>query len=598
MKIVFVNAFEYDYIGTRLLAAYLQKYGYETHNVLLSYHRYDVVDKLSDDFVSYHYCINGRMLEHRGKTDPLSDGDLAALEEVIREESPNIVGFSARSTNNFLIPILLPIFKRAANKALLVAGGFGPTLEPELYIKGGFDVVVRGEGEEALLEITRCYENHDTDRMVKIANTIWSEKYGGKVNLLRDQERNLSLYCAPLSGHKYFSYINDGKLIRNEDPTLISGVYATHLGRGCVGHCTYCSAGQWASLYISQGKKAYKRRIRCVEDVIGELSNLPKSTKFIHFCDEYIALPTSMLSEFFTKYKNSINLPFFAYFQYNQLADDPNLFKLAVDAGFASSGIGFQSGNYDFVEKYYHRKQNYDVMIKYAHLLFHNFISFESQFISGNCYETLDVLKDTLSLIRKLPYSLEFPFLNKLMITQLKVHPRSPIETLFPRVVTNPMSIKEWHFRAILHYLALVTSESELDIIMNSQEAHDNPFILNAYFHKKRRKMQALHYKKLIEEKASEDWVFYGTDKLYQKNKDIFAPLKPEAIVSQQEKLAMIDSIHVSTCDEFFSLVKNYPINILILEDNPVPIARNLMRSYNVQFENIHACCIDLHKKF
>ena len=157
-KMVFVNAFEYTYLGTRILASYLKQFGHETHNILLGCDSGRYVSTLQEKHHGYLALWRGKLTSNIANIFPLTDKDYEELEKIAREEQPDIIGFSARSTNNHLIPHLVPVFRRAAPKALLVAGGYGPTLEPELYLDGGFDVIVRGDGEEALLELVNCHK--------------------------------------------------------------------------------------------------------------------------------------------------------------------------------------------------------------------------------------------------------------------------------------------------------------------------------------------------------------------------------------------------------------------------------------------------------
>ena len=125
-KIVFVNAFEYGYLGTRLLAAYLRQCGHVTHNILLGTNgkvATEEKEQLPESYEGYQQFRQGKILVHANMAQPLTNRELDGLEKVLGEESPDIIGFSARSTNNYLVPVLVPIFRRAAPHALLVAGG-------------------------------------------------------------------------------------------------------------------------------------------------------------------------------------------------------------------------------------------------------------------------------------------------------------------------------------------------------------------------------------------------------------------------------------------------------------------------------------------
>ncbi len=154
-KIVLVNAYETSNLGTRILAKYARLNGHSTHNVLLCSGEYVSIDSPLDENEGYQIFEFGKIYTNRATIYKVSDKDKELLKIVLEEEQPDVIGFSARSTNNWLIKELMPVFQslELENRPFLIAGGYGPTLEPELYLDGGFDFVVRGDGEEALIDI-------------------------------------------------------------------------------------------------------------------------------------------------------------------------------------------------------------------------------------------------------------------------------------------------------------------------------------------------------------------------------------------------------------------------------------------------------------
>ena len=598
--VVFVNAYEFDYLGTRLLASWLLKNAISTHCILLDDNIASRVLSPQEKFIGYQY-YTGYLFEHRAMHHPLREADWEALTRAISREQPRILGFSARSTNNFLIDPVVSVFKKAAPDALLVAGGYGPTLEPDLYLSGGFDVVVRGDGEEAILEIAQRLEQDDPVRMHRIANTSWSAAHGGHINPLRDQTKDLSLYPPPLSGDAHFSWIQDGQLHSYEDPTTHSSNYYTLFGRGCPGKCTYCSGGHWKSLYTNEGKKAYVRRNRDIEEVIEECRSLPDSVKTIVFCDEYWSLPKEKTEKFLTLYKQSVNKNFFAYFAYDQMLQHPELMDLAIDAGLDSTAIGFQTGSSDLLERCYARKPRYPVLLSYARRLFENFVTFSAQFIGGNCYESWEDLEQSYDVIRSLPVSLEYPEAVFLTIYRLRPHPESPIIKAWPRVVTDPMPAKEWYFRAILmQYCRFFTTEEFSSLIApfavrtSPPPARPDCVSLERKLHTMFLEKQLDHYRKLVQTPQTAPWVYYGAGDCYTKNREFFAALKPQALLLDKEympSVSHIDGIPVVPVEDFCAdgaNAKKY--NFMVFLQRPQKIKRKLLRRYGVPFDKIHSC--------
>ncbi|WP_300706973.1 cobalamin-dependent protein [uncultured Desulfovibrio sp.] len=595
-SVVFVNAYEFDYLGTRALASWLWQHGISTHCILLDDNVPTHVASPQETFIGYQY-YTGRLGEHKAMHHPLEEADWDALAQTIKMEQPKILGFSARSTNNFLIEPIIRTFKEAAPEALLIAGGYGPTLEPDLYLAGGFDAVIRGDGEEAILELAQCLAQGEVEKMHGIANTSWSVVHGGHVNPLRDQQRDLSCYPAPLSGDAYFTWIQDGQYHRHEDPVLHSSAYHTFLGRGCPGKCTYCSGGHWKTLYRNEGKKAFPRRNRDMESVIEECRNLPDAVKTVVFCDEYWSLPREKTEKFLKLYKTHIRKNFFAYFAYEQMVEHPELLDLAIDAGLEWTSIGFQTGSPDLLQSCYDRQPHFEVMLTYAWRLFRNFVRIRAQFIGGNCYESWEDLEQSCDLIRKLPVSLEQPDALIVSNIRLRPHPGSPIISRWPRVISHPMPAKEWHFRAILmEYCRFFAPEEFADItapFMSATERTRPTAMLESTLQQKLREKQVAHYQKLIQNTASEPWIFYGAGDCYAKNREFFAALKPQAILVDRAFLPSVthrDGIPVMAAEDFFMDDKGKDHNVMVFLRHPMAVKRTLLRRYGMAFDHIHSC--------
>lgn len=594
-KVIFVNLYETCYLGTRCLASYLRANGHETHNILFEEYVHEITEEPREtEIIGYHMYINGTIYEQPTIQGALPAQSAARLEEAIRLEKPDVIGFSSRSTHNYLAQELETLFRRVAPDALLVAGGYGPTLNPEIFLEAGFDVVVRGDGEEALLDLVNAWESRDRTALTATPATVWSAAWGGVKNPLRDQKKDISCYPAPLSGNEFFSYIQNGELQRHMDPVLTKKNYFTFFGRGCIGTCSYCSGGNWSRMYREEGKKAYKRRNRDIDDVVRELSALPETVDTIIFADEYWGNSRDKTKEFFRKYRDEVQLPFFAYLDYEQMVTDFELFNLVLDAGLMATGIGFQTGSREFALKYYHRKQNFPLLVEYCHLLFANKIHINPQFIGGNCYETWDDFMQTVRLVRKLPFSIETPFNVQLQSTQLKPHPKSPLREIAPRVVTDPMPTREWYYRAVLLELARLMDEDAFNAVLEIKRYREEPKELQRAFRALLFKKIYAHYRELIDTQAGKPWYFYGAGDVYRRNREFFASLTPQAILIDSKYIGntrQVDGIPAMTPEELFSkgdLAAD--AQFLVFTSDPWRQEKTLLRTWQVPFASIHAC--------
>lgn len=603
VKIVFINAYEISYLGTRVLAAWARKLGHDTHNILLAKGNYHNINEPLEQHEGYQAYANGILSVNAATEYKISNEDWEALAEVIKIEKPDIIGFSARSTNNWLAPAIISVLKIASPTSLFIAGGFGPTLEPEVYLNAGFHCVLRGDGEEPLkllLEFVdedkdKSFLDRDDDRFLSIPGSVWKYGTGIKKNKLDNQQKDLSRYAAPLHGHENFSYIDNGKLQYRHDPQVLSNTYYTYIGRGCTGHCTYCSGGQWRSLYLDEGKKAYKRRNRDLAELRAELLKIPDNSHHIWFVDEFFSLSTEKTVELCNMLKNDVRRTFFCYLNYDFVLEKEWILHKLIDAGLVGTGVGFQTGSESFSRDVYDRNIKNEKLLRFARLCAENNLYLGLQFIGGNCYETDEVFNETINLIRQLPFSIETPSRAHLQNIRLRPHPGSPIRTMYPRVVTNPMSAKEWFYRAILMEFARIVCPEEFDELRKDKKWQDDPATFNNFYRERLNTLQQEHYRKLLQSLAGKPVVFYGHGKCYEANKEFFRELKPLSIVVDKRFIReeKVDGMKVHTPEDFLQIPESRSSELVWFIMNGSGTAQHIKLNHkygipNSQIHNLH----------
>jgi len=178
------------------------------------------------------------------------------LEEVVRKYNKTIVGISFYTTQLFETQDLIQTIKRKfKDKTLVVAGGPHPTGDPFGTLKMGVDIVVVGEGEETIIELTqRIVNNEKFDNIKGIAykNKNNGYIYTGKRNLV-----NLDDYPPfPLKNTQFG---------------------AIEITRGCPYVCYFC---QTPYLF---GTKPRHRSIEIICKYVQELKNYYGDLTFIRF---------------------------------------------------------------------------------------------------------------------------------------------------------------------------------------------------------------------------------------------------------------------------------------------------------------------------
>lgn len=78
--------------------------------------------------------------------------------KILQDKDPLFIGVSAYQSNIDQALKTLDAIKQQKN-ITFVAGGFGPTFSPDLFLDSGFDFVIRGEGEQAICDLAQALQD-------------------------------------------------------------------------------------------------------------------------------------------------------------------------------------------------------------------------------------------------------------------------------------------------------------------------------------------------------------------------------------------------------------------------------------------------------
>ncbi|MFA5029376.1 MAG: radical SAM protein [Patescibacteria group bacterium] len=231
------------------------------------------------------------------------DADVAlmswpALRDFLIKEKPEIVGLSGAS---LVLPALIKtaqLAKEALPGVITIAGGFGPTKEPEKVLRdssGSIDFIVRGEGEVTLLEMVKQIESREK-RYNQIKGLAYLDQNNLVITESREAVRDLDSLPWPayhLLEQKFSDY--GGMHARYKEMGRPNAVMIA--ARGCPHRCTFCSLG--SRLYRQRNprdvvdemesyvKKFQAKSIQLYDDEFVGLS--PKQNEWINqICDEII----------------------------------------------------------------------------------------------------------------------------------------------------------------------------------------------------------------------------------------------------------------------------------------------------------------------
>jgi radical SAM superfamily enzyme YgiQ (UPF0313 family) len=368
MNIMFVQNGT-EHLGIEALSGWLKK---NNHNVDLAFD--------PGLFSGYAFLNNKRLAR---VFDPKMRKKL--LTKIINDK-PDIVAFSIFSGNyQWAISIATEI-KKAFNP-LVVVGGPHATACSEIVIKNDcIDVVVVGEGETALLEITERWDKRDIPKNIK--NTVVKEDGEVIVNPVNPYIKNLDDYP-----------FYDKQLFYDKVPQW-EEAYLTLTSRGCPYRCSFCTNNMFQTFYNFE--KNHVRR-RSVDHVIEELKIVKKRgiAKKIFFGDDVFTFnKDGWFEEFSGKYKKEIDLPYWCCV--HSLALKPDIVRLLKESGCWMVTMGIQSGSTRIREGIFKRKETNEKIIEASALLKKHGILLSVDNIFGAPTETSHDVLQSLELYLKI----------------------------------------------------------------------------------------------------------------------------------------------------------------------------------------------------
>ncbi len=304
-----------------------------------------------------------------------------------------VVGLSVNAGNVSSALDLAKAIKKISPRTKIIMGGPHATVVYEKLIPEYADIVVRGEGEDTMVELM---QNEDLASIKGIA--YWDN--GLKVTPSRPYIEDLDRLRFP-AWHLY-------DLKKYRFSTCRTPLALVITSRGCPYDCFYCTK------FIH----GYKLRLRSIDNIMAEIDYLVKNfqVKEVYFADDNVTFYPERVKELCQaiisrKYKD-------VYFS---VLADPNfgnyeLFKLMKQANFNSISISIESGSQEILSTIPGRKKidfaELKERIKIANQVG---IRLRGHFVIGLPFDTLDSMKKTIDFAKNSElgssdYNIAIPF--------------------------------------------------------------------------------------------------------------------------------------------------------------------------------------------
>ena len=350
-KVVFCQRIVYSLFGIMTISAVLKKHGHASELVM---------DFSTDNIVSE-----------------------------ILVSRPDIVAFSTLIANGDLewAVEIADKLKCKYPDIITVFGNIYPTLFPDETMENtSVDVLCRGEGEFAMLELCNSIDNGSS--YDNIPNLHVRTSAGIVRNPMRQLIDNLDDLPFPdrdlYQKYNYFSNVNS------------IDVFA---GRACPFNCSYCYNHVLRKTYCGKGTLVRKYSVDYMIAELEEIKNKynPRSYTFV---DELFTIDMEWLREFAEKYRNRIALPFIC----NVRADtvDEETASLLADAGAFRVCLGLETGNEELRIGLLNKPITDAQYIEASEILHRHKIKFLTTNMIGLPGETVDNAFETIKLNQRI----------------------------------------------------------------------------------------------------------------------------------------------------------------------------------------------------
>ncbi|MFB0501345.1 MAG: radical SAM protein [Candidatus Bathyarchaeia archaeon] len=301
--------------------------------------------------------------------------DWKELEKHIESFDPDIVASSALATCNTYVAIrTLETAKRVKPNVLTVAGGqhFTATAQESLETYPEIDVIVRGEGEQTLVELVQAASRNSSCSRIKGI----SSKHNGKI--LHNPPRPLieNLDELPFPG---YHFVED--IVHKYHFTAMAGPKARYAlvegSRGCPHRCIFCT--QWKHW---QGKWRAKSPKRIADEI--EFCYRNYGSRFLWLTDDNFGLGkrASELGDEIIRRGISDDIMWFMQVRCDDIVKHRDLLPKMRKSGLRWLLLGVESHSPSTLEKFNKKTSPEDAKVA-VKLLHENDIFAHAMFIIG-----------------------------------------------------------------------------------------------------------------------------------------------------------------------------------------------------------------------
>ena len=325
----------------------------------------------------------------------------------IKEFKPDLMGFTCMTGSHSRLLKVISDIKHEFPLVPNIIGGPHPTYYPEVIQNNNVDMICRGEGEGAILDLLN--RMHNKEHVSDILN-LWVKKDGKIIeNDIRPLIHDLDSLPLPDRGIYYkYDFLKNVSMKR-----FVSS-------RGCPFLCTFCYNTELKRLYRNKGKYVrWKSVDRLIEEVMHVKNN--SRLKLVTFSDDNMLLDRKWLRDFSSKFPKTVGLPFNCSARFDRI--DKEIAACLKNAGCFAVALGLESGSERVRNELLKKSLSNREVIEGARVLKDHGIKILTTNILGSPTETINEVYETIEINHaiKADFGRAFPLLAfpNLEITKL-----------------------------------------------------------------------------------------------------------------------------------------------------------------------------------
>ena len=318
----------------------------------------------------------------KGVSIPLLDLNLMPTKKLLKEVvelRPDIVGITCFSPNRFSSLDIGREIKGLLPETMIILGGIHVSFLYDQILKNFdfVDMVVRGEGEETLLELVDSLK--EGNALDKIRGLAFRRSSDIVVNEKRESIKDLDRLPFPTYIEHFVDF--NGKRLRGA--SIITS-------RGCSGGCKFCSVpGYWG-----------KPRFRSTENIFEEMSILVNQYKveYVNFMDDTFTEDKERVGNLCSSMKRkNLNIKWRSTARVNTL--DLEILEIMKGAGCVEISIGVESGNQEILNRL-GKRTSVEKIKKICTAIKELKIRLHTNFIVGSPGENENTIEETKKMMR------------------------------------------------------------------------------------------------------------------------------------------------------------------------------------------------------